>query len=317
MTYKTYCLHKECNNQRGNTDDAPPDVDKEAVDKVIETRKPVQKQYWGESSKTGYWRGLQHTSDYLRKQENSHMWKHVSEAHPGEEPKDVKFGMSVVRQHFSAFSRQIFEAVLIFRAGDKVLNSKAEFNRSKVPRLSVMINEGQQEPFKKTNLDQEELEAEINLLRRRNPKLLEVQEAAPPPNKKLKRWQLSKQRKRDRDRDDPGGGVEALGAARLDPPDPKHQGGRLSLGEIVTKDARSDILNFPIFHFKAKQAKPVEVKPTRIKVVKADKSKKKGLGTDDIKKYLIIPGKSADTNKTSPTKQASQLSQSQSKHQEE
>ena len=148
---------------------------------------------------------------------------------------------------------------------------------------------------------------------------MEVQEAAPPPNKKLKRWQLSKQRKRDRDRDDPGGGVEALGAARLDPPDPKHQGGRLSLGEIVTKDARRDILNFPIFHFKAKQAKPVEVKPSRIKGVKAEKNKKKGLGTDDIKKYLIIPGKSADTNKTktSPTKQASQLSQSQSKHQEE
>ena len=98
--------------------------------------------------------------------------------------------------------------------------------------------------------------------------------------------------------------MEALGAARLDPPDPEHQGGQLSLGENVNKDARSDILNFPIFHFKAKQAKPVEVKPTRIKGVKADKSKKKGKGTDDIKKYLIIPGKSADTNKTSHTKQA-------------
>ncbi len=72
-----------------------------------------------------------------------------------------------------------------------------------------------------------------------------------------------------------------------------------------------------IFHFKTKQAKPVEVKPTRFKDVKADKSKKKGKGMDDIKKYLVFPGKSADTNKTSPTKQASQLSQSQSKHQKE
>ena len=66
-----------------------------------------------------------------------------------------------------AFSRQIFEAALIFRAGDKVLNSKAEFNRAKVPGLSVMINEGHQESFKKTNLNQEELEVEIKLLRRR------------------------------------------------------------------------------------------------------------------------------------------------------
>ena len=36
-------------------DDTPPDVDKEAkeaVDKVMETKEPVQKTYWGESSKT-------------------------------------------------------------------------------------------------------------------------------------------------------------------------------------------------------------------------------------------------------------------------
>ena len=94
VTYKTYCLHKECSNQRRNIDDASPDVDKEAVDKMTETRKPVQKTYWGESSKTAYWRGLLHTSDYFRKQENSHMWKHVSEAHPGEEPKDVKLDLA-------------------------------------------------------------------------------------------------------------------------------------------------------------------------------------------------------------------------------
>ena len=119
MTYKSYCLR--CSNQSKSVDDAPPDVEKErekeAVDKMMETKEPVQKTYWGESSKTAYWRGLLHTSDYFRKQENSHMWKHVTEAHPGEEPKDVKFGMSVVKQHFSSFSRQIFEAV-IFRLPD-------------------------------------------------------------------------------------------------------------------------------------------------------------------------------------------------------
>ena len=176
--------------------------------------------------------------------------------------------MSVVRQHFSAFSRQIFEAVLIFRAGDNVLNSKAEFNRSKVPRLSVMIGEGQHESFKKTNLDPEELEAEIKLLKRKNPKLLQVQEAAPPPSKKLKRWQLSKQKKRDRDRADLGEGVEALGAAGPDPPDPKHEGGQPRPGIHVTEGVKRDILNFPIFQFKAKQVKPVEVKPKRVQKVK-------------------------------------------------
>ena len=77
------------------------------------------------------------------------MWKHVTEAHPGSEPRDVKFGMNVITEHFSAFSRLIFEAVLIFRAGNNVLNSKAEFNRAQVPRLSVTINDGSQESSEK------------------------------------------------------------------------------------------------------------------------------------------------------------------------
>ena len=184
-----------------------------------------------------------------------------------------------------------------------------EFNRSKVPRLSVMISEGQHESFKKTNQDQEELEAEVKLLNRRNPKLLEVQEAAPPPSKKLKRWQLSKQRKRDRGRDEPGVGVEPIGAARLDPPDPKYQGVQPSLGEHVTKGAKKDILNFPIFHFKAKQAKPVEVKPKRVKNVKAVKGKRE---SDDISKYFRRP---ADTTKPRPSaEKASQLTHSESEH---
>ena len=69
----------------------------------------------------------------------------------------------------------------------------------------------------------------------------------------------------------------------------------------------TDHLNFPIFQFKANPAKPVDVKPKRIRKVKADKGKS---GTDDIQKYFIIPGKSANTNKSRPTEQATQLSQS-------
>ena len=88
----------------------------------------------------------------------------------------------------------------------------------------------------------------------------------------MKRGQLSKQRKRDRDKDDPGVGVEALGAVGPDPPDPKHQGGQPSLSH-VTDGAKRDILNFPIFHFKAKPVKPVEVKHNRVSNVKAEKGK--------------------------------------------
>ena len=247
------------------------------------------------------------------------MWKHVSEAHPGKEPKDIKFGMSVVRQHFSAFSRLIFEAVLIFRGGDNVLNSKTEFNRAKVPRLSVMVNEGQQQDsFRKNHPDQEKLEAEIKLLKERNPELSEVQEPAPPPNKKLKRWQLSKKKKRERDQEGVGigEGVEALGADRLDPQEPEQQSGHLTDGDNVHDDERKDTLNFPIFQFKAKPIK-AEVKPKRFKRVNAGKGTRRQ-GTDDIKRYFKLTGEPADTqSKPRPTEQTKMLVPSQSKHQEE
>ena len=244
------------------------------------------------------------------------MWKHVSEVHPGKEPKDIKFGMSVVRQHFSAFSRLIFEAVLIFRGGDNVLNSKTEFNRAKVPRLSVMVSEGQQQDsVRKNHPDQEELEAEIKLLKERNPKLLEVQEPDPPPNKKLKRWQLSKKKKRERDQESVslGEGVEALGADRLDAHKPEQQGVQPTDGDHVHDDERKDTL-FPIFQFMAKPVR-IEAKPRRVKKVNAGQGSRRK-GTDDITKYFTR--KPADTQSESrPTEQTKPPVPSQSKHQEE
>ena len=147
------------------------------------------------------------------------------------------------------------------------------------PRLSVKINEGQGDSFRKNHLDQEELETEIKLLRRQNPKLLEVQEPAPPPNKKLKRWQLSKQRRRNCNREGPGEGVEALGAAGPETPEPEQQGGEPSLREHGTDGARSDILNFPIFHFKAEPAKPVEAKPKKVRNLKLRRTRQRGQTT--------------------------------------
>ena len=67
--------------------------------------------------------------------------------------------------------------------------------------------------------------------------------------------------------------MEALEAAEPDPPDPNHQGRQPSLGKHVTNGAKSYILHFPIIHFKAEPAKPFEVKPRRVKNVKAEKGK--------------------------------------------
>ena len=66
------------------------------------------------------------------------------------------------------------------------------------------------------------------------------------------------------------------------------------------------ILNFPIFHFKAKPVK-IEAKSRRVKKVNAGKGSRRK-GTDEITKYLT--GKPADTqSETRPTEQTKPLVQ--------
>ena len=87
-------------------------------------------------------------------------------------------------------------------------------------------------------------------------------------------------------------------------------------GDHVHDDKRKDILNFPIFHFKAKPIK-AEAKPRKVLKVNAGRGSRRK-GTDDIKKYFILPREPADTqNESRPTEQTKPLVPSQSKHQEE
>ena len=64
------------------------------------------------------------------------MYRHQQLVHNGEQP---RFTMKVVGSHKSALARQISEAVRIGRRGgeSRILNSKAEYNRSHIPRLRV------------------------------------------------------------------------------------------------------------------------------------------------------------------------------------
>ena len=67
------------------------------------------------------------------------MAKHNMMEHPEEE---VVFSMKVLKQHRSAFERQVIEAVLIEMEDDgSLLNSKGGFNRCALPRLQVVIGD--------------------------------------------------------------------------------------------------------------------------------------------------------------------------------
>ena len=108
--------------------------------------------YIGETSRSIQESALEHQPDLRNKRERSHN-KHRVLHH---EDKETPFMMKVVSFHKSALSRQAAEAVRIRRRGGEgsILNSKAEFNRSYIPRLTLVEEE------KLVEMDRLEKEAE-------------------------------------------------------------------------------------------------------------------------------------------------------------
>ena len=178
VTYKTYCLECKSKAEKNDADDKHEQL----------------QTYYGETHLSGRERGAGHIRDYQTKNDTSHMLKHASEAHP-DDIENVKFGMTIIKQHFSSFSRQIHEAVLIFN-DPFVLNSKSEYNMCQVPRLSVMFNKGEinndNTEEKKKDYDENALDTEINILR--NKKHLKLNYKG---RKKLKKETVKRKREDD------------------------------------------------------------------------------------------------------------------------
>ena len=134
IVYKSRCLTCKTDNDKngGIKDDLQ---NKDTFEKDDDKRA-----YFGERHVSGMERSIQHSRDNLNKKDDSHQFKHYTEAHADLDMKEVKFGVTVLRQFFSCFVQLSvdnilnFEAMLIFKHGNK-LNSKNMYNRSKIPRL--------------------------------------------------------------------------------------------------------------------------------------------------------------------------------------
>ena len=82
--------------------------------------------YEGETSKSGYVRGLKHLSNYKAKTLDSPLWKHAAVSHNGR--MDVKYKMRVLKSFRDPLTRQVNEAVRIQQSNaDILLNSKSEW----------------------------------------------------------------------------------------------------------------------------------------------------------------------------------------------
>ena len=289
ITYKTVCL--KCIEESKANDETEEKKEKNEEKKEVEEasedanddKETEIKYYFGESHRSAKERQKEHSEDYLKKREDSHQYKHLTEAHPGCQPEDVKWGMTVIRQHPSAFHRQVFEACLIFLAGKNVHNSRSQYNRCQVPRLSVML--GEDTPVQ-PQYDPAELEKELKKLRQKH--ALDTAPPAasaatttttttttttlPPPSKKKKKWHVYSKWKRKRQRTKTGSapsdtdqGVDTKRPKLLSPIEPgDHVDNDTSgaLGKSTRDPSVSDIGNtksnkknensniFPIFHTK-------------------------------------------------------------------
>ena len=97
--------------------------------------------YVGESSRSIFERAGEHWKAYEKRDTDSHIWKHHIVHHQGEGKPEMLF--KVVGTFRSALSRQVAEAVRIRGRGSSALNSKGEYDRCRIHRLTIRTEEQQ------------------------------------------------------------------------------------------------------------------------------------------------------------------------------
>ena len=91
------------------------------------------------------------------------MLKHYFDKHAEEELEKMKFGGRIIDKPRTAFNRQISESVTIQHQKQKsfILNSKSEYNRCALPRLTANLGEIPVEKLEKRKREEKEEENEL------------------------------------------------------------------------------------------------------------------------------------------------------------
>ena len=187
IVYETTCV--TCENEAIKDLENLDLEEKEKVDKKKEIK---LFKYIGESSRSAYERGWEHVNDMTTLNPRSHMLKHILLHHPGQEMLSIEFDMKIRKFCKTSFERQVLEAVTIQQEKNNhhLMNSKSEYNRCSLPRLSTKLGEKEikelvqeQEIDKK---DEEFLDKRIRELRKQlNKKRLHpTKETGPKPKRR-------------------------------------------------------------------------------------------------------------------------------------
>jgi len=155
---------KRKRNEKATEKESEKDLQKK-IERELEER---TYKYIGETSRSCYERATEHLRDLRDMEPGIHLLNHIIQKHM-ETPNDVEFRMKILSSHFTAFNRQITEAVRINRnKGPYLLNSKSEYNRSSLP--SIKTSERKSE-WELADIDELEVKEAINILKKRGNKL--------------------------------------------------------------------------------------------------------------------------------------------------
>ena len=159
IVYETWCLTCEERGRKAIEEDE--NLDEETRNRKMREMKVYK--YVGESSRSFYERGLEHLRDLEELKMDSHMLKHYFEKHGEEEMEEMKFGGRIVDKPRTAFNRQISESVTIQHEKKKnvILNSKSEYNRCALPRLTANLGEIPMEKLEKKKREEKEEERKL------------------------------------------------------------------------------------------------------------------------------------------------------------
>ena len=145
---------RESKRKKENSEEIKKRIEKEVEEKTY--------RYIGETSRSAYERAREHLRDLREMDTGSHLLKHIIQKHM-ENPKEVEFRMKILSNHYTAFSRQISEAVKINRnKGPFLLNSKSEYNRSSLPSIKTSEKKS---PWELSDMEDTEIKEAIKILK--------------------------------------------------------------------------------------------------------------------------------------------------------
>ena len=90
------------------------------------------------------------------------MLKHYILHHEDDDPEEMIFRMRILYFKRSAYERQVHESVLIQQnRNHNILNSKSEFNRCRLPRLTVKLGDKELDDLAMQARDEQKVEDEL------------------------------------------------------------------------------------------------------------------------------------------------------------